>query len=68
MSSDRDLPEPETPHEELPQDPGIPGRDVISDDDAPPPDEKDPAAEQRERLDDPDQEGHQSAGEIPQQR
>ena len=64
MSSDHEELEPQTPEEELPQDPGIPGRDVISHEDAPPPDEKDPAAESRERLDDPDQEGHQSVGEI----
>ena len=55
MSADR----PETPDEGLAQDPGIPGWDVMSDPgDKPPPDEKDEAAEERERLDEPDREGH----------
>jgi hypothetical protein len=50
---------PETPDEDLPQDRGIPGWDVVSDPaDAPLPDEKDPGAEERERVDDPDEEGH----------
>ena len=51
--------EPETPDEAISQDPGIPGWDAMSDPgDKPPPDEKDEAAEARERLDDPDREGH----------
>ena len=58
MSSDA----PDTPDPSIPQDPGIPGFDVVSDPrDAPPPDEKDPAAEERERADDPDREGHMTA-------
>lgn len=41
------------------QDPGIPGVDVVSDPgDAPLPDEQEDAAEERERPDDPDDEGH----------
>ena len=55
---------PETPDEDLQQDPGIPGVDVISDLYSPPPDEKDAEAELRERVDDADEEGHQTAGEI----
>ena len=48
-----------TPAKNVPQDPGIPGKDVISDtSDAPLPDDKDPSAEGRERIDDPDDEGH----------
>jgi hypothetical protein len=51
--------EVETPDEDIPQDPGIPGKDVISDtSDTSLPDEKDPSAEGRERVDDPDDEGH----------
>jgi hypothetical protein len=58
MSSDT----PETPDPSLPQDPGIPGFDVVSDPrDAPLPDAKDPAAEERERPDDADREGHMTA-------
>jgi hypothetical protein len=54
--------EPQTPDEDLPQDPGIPGKDVISDtSDALLPDEKDVSAEERERPDDPDREGHMSS-------
>lgn len=50
---------PETPDEAISQDPGIPGRDVVSDPtDTRPADEKDTSAERRERLDDPDLEGH----------
>ena len=55
---------PETPAEDLPQDPGIPGFDTIAREENPIPDEKDPSAERRERVDDPDEEGHQTAGEI----
>ncbi len=55
---------PETPAEELPQDPGIPGFDTIARDHDPIPDEKDASAERRERIDDSDEEGHQTAGEI----
>jgi hypothetical protein len=55
---------PPTPDEDLPQDAGIPGRDVISDEsDASLPDEKDAEAEGRERLDDADHEGHMTATE-----
>ncbi len=55
MSGER----PDTPDETIPQDPGIPGRDVVSDPtDAPLPDGKDAAAEERERPDDADREGH----------
>ena len=55
MSAD----EPETPDQEIAQDPGIPGWDAMSDpEDKPPPDDKDESAERRERLDDPDREGH----------
>ena len=51
--------QPETPDEAIPQDPAIPGWDVVSDPrDAPLPDEKDESAEERERFDDPDREGH----------
>jgi hypothetical protein len=47
---------------EVPQDPGIPGKDVASDrSDTETPDEQDPAAEERERPDDPDREGHMSS-------
>ncbi len=56
---------PETPAEEIPQDPGIPGFDHERHGYAPPPDEKDPDAERRERIDDPDQEGHMTGGELP---
>ena len=60
MSSDV----PETPDPSIPQDPGIPGFDVVSDpDEAPPPDEPPPAAAERERPDDPDREGHMTAAE-----
>ena len=53
---------PETPDESIPQDPGIPGFDPMSDrGDKPPPDDKDEAAELRERLDEPDEEGHMTA-------
>ena len=49
---------PETPDETIPQDPGIPGWDVVSDaTDAPLPEDKDAAAEKRERPDDADREG-----------
>jgi hypothetical protein len=51
----------QTPDEDVPQDPGIPGKDVMSEtSDADLPDEKDPAAEERERVDDYDDEGHMS--------
>jgi hypothetical protein len=57
MSSD-------TPDEGIPQDPGIPGFDVVSDPrDRPAPDEKDASTEGRERPDDPDREGHRTAPE-----
>jgi hypothetical protein len=57
MSSD-------TPDPGIPQDPGIPGFDVVSDPrDREPPDETDPAAAERERPDDPDLEGHRAAPE-----
>jgi hypothetical protein len=56
---------PVTPDEDIPQDPAIPGFDTVSHEHAPPPDEKDPEAERRERLDDPDQEGHMTGGELP---
>jgi hypothetical protein len=53
---------PETPDPDLPQDPGIPGFDAVSDEgDAPLPDRKDGSAEERERLDEPDREGHMTA-------
>ena len=55
---------PDTPSEDLPQDPAIPGFDTTSHEYAPPPDAKDPGAEERERIDDEDEEGHQTAGEI----
>jgi hypothetical protein len=52
-----------TPAEDVSQDPGIPGRDVISDSsDAELPD-KDPSLEDRERIDDPDDEGHMAPNE-----
>jgi hypothetical protein len=52
----------QTPDEDVPQDPGIPGTDVTTDtSDAPLPDEKDASAEDRERLDDDDREGHMSS-------
>jgi hypothetical protein len=58
MSSDV----PETPDPAIPQDPAIPGFDVVADPrDRPIPDEKDPSAEERERPDDPDREGHMTA-------
>lgn len=53
---------PETPDEEIVQDPGIPGFDVMSDPgDEPPPDEKEVGTEERERLDDPDYEGQMTS-------
>lgn len=55
---------PETPDEGIPQDPGIPGFDTISREYNPLPDDKSADAERRERPDDPDEEGHQTAGEI----
>lgn len=55
MSAD----EPETADEEIRQSAGIPGREVIGDARRrPPPDEHDPDAKERERPDDPDDEGH----------
>ncbi len=54
----------DTPDERIPQDPGIPGSDTVADETGPIPDEKDPGAERRERVDDVDEEGHQTAGEI----
>lgn len=55
---------PETPDPDLPQDPGIPGADVISDPrDAPLPVEKDEAAEAREALES-DDEGHMASGQV----
>jgi hypothetical protein len=58
MSSDA----PETPDPAIPQDPAVPGFDTPSDaDDAPLPDAKDEQAEERERLDEPDREGHMTA-------
>jgi hypothetical protein len=51
-----------TPDEDVPQDPAIPGKDVMSDaSDAPLPDVKDASAEDRERMDDADDEGHMSS-------
>ncbi len=61
MSADK---RPETPDEEITQDPGIPGFDVVSDPgDEPPPDAKEAEAEERERLDDPDYEGQMTGGD-----
>jgi hypothetical protein len=60
MSGDR----PDTPDEELPQDPGIPGFDTVADAHGPLPDEKDERAERRERVDDVDEEGHMTAGDA----
>jgi hypothetical protein len=60
MSSDA----PETPDERIDQDPGTPGFETPADtSDRPTPDAKDAAAERRERLDDEDREGHQTAPE-----
>jgi hypothetical protein len=60
MSSDP----PDTPDEDIPQDPGIPGYDVVSDPrDRPTPDAGQTGAEERERPDDPDDEGHMTAPE-----
>jgi hypothetical protein len=50
----------ETPDPDIPQDPGIPGG-PIAEGDVPPPDRKDDSAEDRERLDEPDREGHMTA-------
>ena len=56
--------QPETPDPAIAQDAGIPGFDTISDPrDTAIPDPKDEPAEERERLDDPDREGHQTAPE-----
>ena len=53
---------PDTPDPAIPQDPGIPGFDVVSDPrDAPLPDRKDERAEERERPDEDDLEGHMTA-------
>ena len=54
---------PETPDEEVPQDPGIPGVHSIADAHTPIPDEQDESAGPRERLDDVDEEGHLATGE-----
>jgi hypothetical protein len=55
---------PETPDPDLPQDPGIPGADVISDpSDAPLPVEKDEDAEAREAPES-DDEGHMHHAEV----
>jgi hypothetical protein len=52
----------ETPDERIGQDPGIPGFDTpVEPDDAPASAERDTAAPQRERADDPDDEGHMTA-------
>ncbi|HSC91851.1 MAG TPA: hypothetical protein VLB86_09395 [Gaiellaceae bacterium] len=59
MSAER----PETPDEELSQDPGIPGVDAIADASTPIPDEQDESVGRRERLDDVDEEGHLATGE-----
>ena len=57
--------QPETPAETISQDPGIPGWDVVSDPtDNPAPDEKDERAEGRERVDDPDREGHDPQNSV----
>ncbi|MGH3104551.1 MAG: hypothetical protein ACRDN6_10710 [Gaiellaceae bacterium] len=53
---------PDTPDPDIAQDPGIPGLETMSDrGDDPLPDAKDESAEGRERLDEPDREGHMSA-------
>ena len=53
---------PDPPDPGISQDPGIPGFPAMSDaSDYPPPDEKDASAEVRERFDQPDLEGHQTA-------
>jgi hypothetical protein len=58
--------DPQTADEDVPQDPGVPGKDVISDASATPlPDEKDPTAESRERPDDLDDEGHMGEPAAP---
>jgi hypothetical protein len=50
--------EPGHPDPSIPQDPGIPGVDVVSDpSDRPTPDVKDPGAQERERPES-DDEGH----------
>jgi hypothetical protein len=52
----------ERPDPDLPQDPGIPGFDVVSEEpDASAPVRNDDAAVERERLDEPDREGHMTA-------
>jgi hypothetical protein len=52
----------QTPDEDIPQDPAVPGKEAVSDTSASPlPDEKDASAEDRERLDDFDDEGHMSS-------
>lgn len=62
MTDDDELEVPDTPDPAISQDPGIPGFDVMSDPgDSPPPDTKEESAEERERLDEPDREGHTTA-------
>jgi hypothetical protein len=52
----------QTPDEDIPQDPGIPGKEAVSNaSTAPLPDDKDGSAEDRDRLDDLDDEGHMSS-------
>jgi hypothetical protein len=51
----------DTPDERIPQDPGIPGFDTISEE--PDADEQEPGGERDARPDDPDREGHVTAPE-----
>lgn len=64
MANENEFELPDPPDPAIDQDPAIPGFDAMSDaSDYPPPDEKDASAEQRERIDQPDLEGHQTAPE-----
>jgi hypothetical protein len=58
-------PAPETPDEEIAQDPGIPGGPPTDEEVTPTTDDRHVGAAQRERPDDSDEEGHQTAGEPP---
>ncbi len=62
MSQENEFELVDPPDPGISQDPGIPGFDAISDrSDRPIPDAKDEGAQSRERIDDPDREGHQTA-------
>ncbi len=62
MGGENEFELPDPPDPAIDQDPGIPGFDPMSDpSDSRLPDAKDASAELRERFDEPDREGHQTA-------